>query len=70
MKYADKIFLTKINKKFEGDTFFPQIPYKFAITNKDILYTQKYKLTFYTYKNKNLSFFKYLLNRAKYFLLN
>lgn len=70
IKYADKIFLTKINKRFEGDTYFPKIPYKFAITDKDILYTQKYRLTFYTYKNKNLSFFKYVINRIKYFLLN
>ena len=63
---ADEILLTKINKKFKGDTFFPQVPRTFAIQKKKVLCTQGYTLTFLTYSNLHLSFLQYLFNRLKY----
>lgn len=47
---ADKIYLTKINKKYTCDVFFPQIPKNFVLDNQQKL---SESLTFHTYIKKS-----------------
>jgi dihydrofolate reductase len=48
INYADKIYLTKIYKSFEGDTFFPEIDNKkWQLTDKsEFFYAEKADLKF------------------------
>lgn len=68
--FCDYIYLTKINKKFKGDTYFPKIPYNFKIIKSQILNTQKYRLNFIKYQKSNLNFLQFLINRFKYMILS
>ena len=50
MKYAKTLFVTVIDKKFDGDTYAPEISKKFKLIDNKILYTEnKIKLEFRTY---------------------
>jgi len=50
MPYADKLYITHINKEYDGDVFFPDIDYsKFDLISKD----DQNELSFCVYQRKN-----------------
>jgi dihydrofolate reductase len=50
LPYADKIELTYIEKEFEGDAFFPEIPNDFKETARVDLECEEFKYSYITYK--------------------
>ena len=51
---ADRIFLTRIDKNFDGDRFFPPIPDTFSIVSKRPIADGNLQTTFCEYINKRL----------------
>lgn len=70
LKYADEILLTRIFKNIKGDRKFPKIPSTFKIDSYEFDKTESFNAVFLRYLRSDLTFFKFLKNRLKYFLLN
>lgn len=51
LRYASFIELTLIDKEFEGDAFFPEIPNWFVETNRQDLTCAEFNYSYITYKN-------------------
>ena len=49
--YADSIELTLINKEFDGDAFFPEIPNLFKEVAKQDLTCEEFDFSYITYKS-------------------
>lgn len=52
MKYADKLYITRISKNFDGDRFFPKIPKEFILTSKSDILDSGIDTTFCIYERK------------------
>lgn len=50
--YADYIELTLINKEYEGDAFFPEVPDLFVEKKKEKLSCDEFEYAYITYENK------------------
>jgi dihydrofolate reductase len=52
MKYADRLYITRISKNFDGDRFFPKIPKEFILTSKYDILDSGIDTTFCIYERK------------------
>ena len=52
MKYADRLYITRISKNFDGDRFFPKIPKEFILTSKNDILDSGIDTTFCIYERK------------------
>lgn len=58
--YVDKIYLTEIDKDYQCDTFFPEIPDNFKDTDKTQYFEENgIKYNFKIYKNLNYNIYKW-----------
>ncbi len=52
MKYADRLYITRISKNFDGDRFFPEMPKEFILTSKSDILDSGIDTTFCIYERK------------------